>query len=225
MIDGAPQVVVVADPPAVAALAAELLLAAVDRALDERAGRCDLALAGGTTPALLYDELTRQRDDWSGVHLWIGDERCVPHEHPESNVRLVRDRLPAPGAVLHAPPPVGAPELRAAAYAAQLKDRVLDFALLGLGEDAHTASLFPGNPALDDPRTVVPVYDAPKPPPERVSLGLGVLAGARARLMLVTGAGKCDALSRALGEPTPHAPASLLPAAGTTVLADRAARG
>ncbi|MEH3054336.1 MAG: 6-phosphogluconolactonase [Patulibacter minatonensis] len=132
-------------------------------------------LAGGTTPGLLYDELTKQRFDWTGVHLWIGDERCVPHEHPDSNVRLVHERLPAPGAVLHAPPPVGTPEIRAAAYAAQLKDYVLDLVLLGLGEDAHTASLFPGNAAIDDPATVVAVHDAPKPPPERISLGLGVL--------------------------------------------------
>lgn len=225
-MDGAaPQVVVLNDPAAVADLAADLVLAAIDRALGERGGRADIALAGGTTPALLYDELTRRRADWSGVHLWIGDERCVPHDHPDSNVRLAYEHLPAPGAVLHAPPPVGTPELRAAAYAAQLKDYVLDLVLLGLGEDAHTASLFPGNAALEDARTVVPVHDAPKPPPERITLGLGVLSAAKARIMLVTGAGKRDALAQALGAPTPQAPSSLLPGAGTTVLADRDAHG
>lgn len=223
MRDGNPQLVVVADPAAVASLAAELVLAHVDRALEARGGRCDLALAGGTTPGLLYDELTRQRADWTGVHLWIGDERCVPHEHPESNVRLVYERLPAPGAVLHVPPPVGTPEVRAAAYAAQIKDYVLDLVILGLGEDAHTASLFPDNVAIDDERTVVPVHDAPKPPPERISLGLGVLSAAKARLFLVTGEGKREALRLALGEPSKHAPSSLIPAAGTTVLADREA--
>lgn len=225
MRDGEPQLVVLADPPAVASLAAELVLAAIDRTLEARGGRADLALAGGTTPGLLYDELTRQRQDWTGVHLWIGDERCVPHEHPDSNVRLAHERLPAPGAVLHAPPPVGTPEIRAAAYAAQLKDYVLDLVLLGLGEDAHTASLFPRNPALDDERTVVPVHDAPKPPPERISLGLGVLSAARQRILLVTGEGKRDALRLALGAPSPAAPSSLLPAAGTTVLVDRDAHG
>ncbi|MBO9531348.1 MAG: 6-phosphogluconolactonase [Solirubrobacteraceae bacterium] len=221
MKNGEPQLVVVADPAAVASLAAELVLSAVDRALEERGGRCDLALAGGTTPGLLYDELTKQRMDWTGVHLWIGDERCVPHDHPDSNVRLAYERLPAPGAVMHVPPPEGTPEVRAAAYAAQLKNYVLDLVLLGLGEDAHTASLFPDNPGIDDPRPIVPVHDAPKPPPERISLGLGVLSAAKQRIFLVTGAGKRDALKLMLGEPSRHAPSSLLPAAGTTVLADR----
>lgn len=221
MKGGSPQLVVLPDPAAVASLAAELVLAAVDRTLRERDGRADIALAGGTTPALLYDELTKQRADWTGVHLWIGDERCVPHEHPDSNVKLVLEHLPAPGAVLHAPPPEGTAEVRAAAYAAQLKNYVLDLVLLGIGEDAHTASLFPDNPGIDDDRTVIPVHDAPKPPPDRISLGLGVISAAKARILLATGAGKRDALKLALGEPSKHAPSSLLPAAGTMVLADR----
>jgi 6-phosphogluconolactonase len=223
MNGGVPQLVVLPDAPAVAAAAADLVLAAVDRVLAERGGRADIALAGGTTPGLLYDALTLRRADWSGVHLWIGDERCVPHDHPDSNVRLAHERFPAPGAVLHAPPPVGTPELRAAAYAAQLKRYVLDLVILGLGEDAHTASLFPGNPAVDDERTVVPVHDAPKPPPERVTLGLGVLSAARQRVMLVTGASKRAALAQLLAPASPSAPASLLPAANTVVFADQLA--
>lgn len=224
MNGGQPQVVVLADPGEVATLASELVLAALERALDAN-GRFDLALAGGTTPGLLYDRLTAARPDWTGVHLWIGDERCVPHDDPESNVRMARERLPAPGAVLHMPPADGDPEKRALAYSFQLKQRVLDLVILGLGEDAHTASLFPGDAALDDDRTIVPVTGAPKPPPERVSLGLGVLSAAPQRLLLVTGEGKREALAKALGEPDRQAPASLLPAAGTTVIADRAARG
>lgn len=224
MNDGTPQVVVLADPGEVATLGAELVLLAVDRAL-AATGRADVALAGGTTPGLMYDRLTIERPDWTGVHLWIGDERCVPHDDPASNVRMARERLPAPGAVLHAPPPTGDPEQRALAYSAQLKNRVLDLIILGLGEDAHTASLFPGDSALEDDRPVVPVTAAPKPPPERVSLGLGVLAAAPQRLLLVTGEGKREALGKALGEPTKAAPSSLLPAKGTTVIADRAAAG
>lgn len=224
MNGGQPQLVVLADPAEVATLAADLVLAAIERRLAEH-GRADVALAGGTTPGLLYDRLTAQRADWRGVHLWIGDERCVAHDDPQSNVRMARERLPAPGAVLHAPPPVGDPEKRALAYSFQLKERVLDLVILGLGEDAHTASLFPGDAALDDPRSVVPVVAAPKPPPERVSLGLSVLAAAPHRLLLVTGEGKRAALTQALAPPDRQAPASLLPAAGTTVLADRAARG
>lgn len=222
MNGGEPQLVVLADPQEVATLAAELVEAVVARTL-AATGRCDLALAGGRTPGLLYDALTAARFDWHGVHLWIGDERCVTHEDPDSNVRFVRERLPAPGAVLHAPPPEGPPHLRARAYGFQLKTRTLDLAILGLGADAHTASLFPDDPALDDAGPVVSTVTASKPPPERTSLSLAVLSAATARLLLVTGAGKHAALKLALGTPSRHAPASLLPAEGTTILADRAA--
>lgn len=222
MKDGQPQFVVLPDAVAVARRGAEIVGEAIDAAL-EASGRADIALAGGTTPGLLYDELTKTRASWSGVHLWIGDERCVPYDHPDSNVRMARERLPAPGAVLHMPPADGDAEKRALAYSFQLKDRALDLVLLGLGEDAHTASLFPDDPALDDERRMVFTTAAPKPPPERVSLGLTAIAEAGARLLLVTGAGKRDALGWALRDPDPHFPASLLPAAGTTVLADEAA--
>lgn len=224
MKGGQPEIVVLAGPAEVASRAAELVEAIVAEAL-AATGRADIALAGGTTPGLLYDELTKARDDWAGVHLWIGDERCVPYDHPDSNVRMARERLPAPGAVLHMPPQEGEPERRALAYSFQLKERTLDLVILGLGEDAHTASLFPGDPALDDERRIVSTVTAPKPPPERVSLGLSTISDAAQRLLLVTGAGKRDALQLALGEPSRHAPSSLLPAAGTTVLADVAAAG
>ena len=224
MKDGQPELVVLADAQAVAEHAAEMVDATITVAL-EATGRADIALAGGRTPGLLYDVLTARRPDWTGVHLWIGDERCVPHDDPESNVRLVRERLPAPGAVLHAPPPDGDTETRALAYSFQLKARILDLVILGLGEDAHTASLFPDNPALDDERRIVPVSGAPKPPPERTSLSLGTLSDAGQRLLLVTGAGKREALAKALGEPTKSAPSSLLPAHRTTVIADEDAAG
>ena len=224
MRDGTPDLVVLDDAQAVAVHAAEMVDDAITVAL-EATGRADIALAGGTTPGLLYDVLTEQRPDWTGVHLWIGDERCVTHEDPESNVRLVRERLPAPGAVLHAPPPDADTETRALAYSFQLKERTLDLVILGIGEDAHTASLFPDNPALDDERRIVPVHGAPKPPPERTSLSLGTISGARSRILLATGKGKREALGKALGEPSRSAPSSLLPAKGTTVVADRAAAG
>ncbi len=224
MNGGQPTLVVLPDPVAVARRGAEVVAEAIDAALDAT-GRADIALAGGTTPGLLYDELTKTRANWSGVHLWIGDERCVPYDHPDSNVKMARERLPAPGAVLHMPPQDGDAEKRALAYSFQLKERALDLVLLGLGEDAHTASLFPDDPALDDPRRMVFTVSAPKPPPERVSLGLTALAEAKARLLLVTGAGKREALQWALGDPDPHYPSSLLPAEGTTVLADEVAAG
>jgi 6-phosphogluconolactonase len=127
------------------------------------------------------------------------------------------------------------PEAAARAYAAELRARVapaeqgglpvLDVALLGIGEDGHTASLFPGNPAVEDSSGALclPVYGAPKPPPERVTLGLPVLRAARHCLLLVTGAGKADALAGALAGPNPHIPSSLLASERLHVVADRAA--
>ncbi len=223
-MNGAPTVEVLDDPAAVAKRAAEM----VDAVITERlaaTGRADVAVSGGRISAVLFDELTALGRDWAGVHLWIADERCVPATDEDSNVRLVRERLAAPGSVLHAPPDEGDPERRALAYSFQLKDRVLDLIVLGLGEDAHTASLFPDNPAIDDDRTIVPVLDAPKPPPERTSLSLGTLNAAPQRLLLVTGEGKREALALALGEPSKAAPSSLLVGAGTTVLADQDAAG
>jgi 6-phosphogluconolactonase len=222
MKGGAPELIVLPSVQAVAELAADRVEAAIHRGLSTT-GRADIALTGGRTPGLLYDVLTLRAIDWTGVHLWIGDERLVSYSDPESNVLLVRERLGSPGAVLHLPPESGDAETRALAYSFQLKEKVLDLILLGLGEDAHTASLFPDNPAIDDERTVVPVHGSPKPPPDRISFGLGVLSASPARLMLVTGEGKREALQKALGEPTKSVPSSLLPAAGTTILADPAA--
>lgn len=222
MRGGKPALVVFDDADGVAAAAANIIDAEITRALDAT-GRADLAISGGRIAAPLFDDLTRRRADWTGVHLWLADERCVPYDDPESNVRLVREHLPAPGAVLHAPPQEGDTEKRALAYSFQLKTRVIDVVFLGLGEDAHTASLFPNNPAIDDERTIVPVFDSPKPPAERTSLSLGTLSAIPVRLVLVTGEGKRDALQLLLGEPSKSAPSSLLPAEGTTILADRAA--
>lgn len=224
MNGGRPELEVLPDPAAVAVRAAQLVDAVITEAL-AKTGRADVAVSGGRVTGLLFDELTKLGRDWTGVHLWIADERCVPADDEESNVRLLRERLAAPGHVLHAPPDVGDAEKRALAYSFQLKDRVLDLVQLSIGEDAHTASLFPDNAALDDERTIVPVHDSPKPPADRTSLSLGTITAARSRLILATGDGKADAFQKLLGEPSRSAPSSLLPAAGTTVLADAAAAG
>lgn len=99
---------------------------------------------------------------------------------------------------------------------------MLDLVLLGIGEDGHTASLFPDNPALFiEDRAVVAVHDAPKPPPERVSLSLPMLRAARVCMLLATGAGKAAAIVGALGAPTSHVPSSLLERERLIVIADR----
>ena len=163
--------------------------------------------------------------DWRDVHLWFGDERCVPADDPESNARLVAETLDAPGAVVHRIRGELGAEAAAAAYGEELGGTTLDVALQGLGEDGHTASLFPGQAAVRAVGVAVPVHDAPKPPPDRVSLTLGKLNDARRILLLVTGAGKREPLARVLDGPDEAVPASLLDRSRLEVVADDAALG
>jgi 6-phosphogluconolactonase len=226
------------DPEAAAAFAAVEIAHALRHAMEHR-GVAHLALAGGNTPRRAYELLAGLRDDWGGVELWYGDERCVGAEDPESNHRLVAESLLAH---IHGPPPQEhrlagelGPEVAAEDYAALLQARVppagewglpaLDLALLGLGEDGHTASLFPDHPEVQDESGALclPVREAPKPPPERVTLSLPVLRAARGCLLLVTGSGKADALARVLAGPDPRIPASLLDSEHLHVVADEAA--
>jgi 6-phosphogluconolactonase len=138
---------------------------------------------------------------WEKIHCYVGDERCLPVADPERNDSMIRDRLWSRVAIplqnQHVIEAERGPEEAASLYAEILRDIAhLDIVLLGMGEDGHTASLFPNNPALDDPRPVVPVYHAPRPPAERVSLGLSTLREATLRVALVTGAGKREAMAQ-----------------------------
>jgi 6-phosphogluconolactonase len=212
----------VADPEGAAERAADVLATAIAGARTIH-GAAHVALAGGSTPRRAYELLGPALGDWSDVHLWFGDERCVGPEDRESNARMVAGALVAPGAVVHRIAGELGPEQAARAYSEELDDTVLDVALLGLGEDGHTASLFPASPALQAGGVAVGVRDAPKAPPERVSLTLMTLNAARRIVLLSTGAGKADALARALGPPDPLTPASLLVRDHLEVIADEAA--
>ncbi len=213
-------------------LAAERLAEAI--AAGRRPGRTvHLSLAGGTTPRASYERLAALVDDWEGVELWLGDERLVPPDDPESNYRLVAETLLPGGAHAHAVPTGGSAEEAASAYASAIRRRVparpdgapeLDLALLGLGEDGHVASLFPHAPALDARGEIcVAVHDAPKPPPDRVSLTLDVLRAARSTVVLAVGEGKAGAAAAALSGPDPGVPASLLADGALELILDRAA--
>ena len=193
-----------------------------------------LSLAGGTTPRAAYERLATLVDDWEGVELWLGDERVVPPDDPESNYRLVAETLlQGTGATAHAVPTGGSAEEAAGAYAREIRRRVpagpdgvpvLDLALLGLGEDGHVASLFPHSPALDARGEIcVAVHDAPKPPPDRVSLTLEVLRAARSALVLALGESKAHAAAATLSGPDPGVPASLLADGPLELILDRAA--
>ncbi len=215
-----------ADPEALAAAVADRLDREVRDAVTSR-GSAHLALSGGRTPKRAYELLAERAVAWRDVHLWYADERCVPPDHAESTHRLVHETLLArqpEGVTEHRVlGEMDDPDSAARAYAGELRSTILDVVLLGLGEDGHTASLFPYSTELDTftggPR-VLAVRDAPKPPPNRVTLTLETLGKARSLVLAVSGAGKRDALRRTLGSPSPATPASLLRRDRLTVLAD-----
>jgi 6-phosphogluconolactonase len=187
-----------------------------------------IAVSGGSTPGPAYEMAAEHEPDWSRTELWFADERCVPPQNERSNYRLVRerllDRLVRPPAVAHRIrgelPAAEAADL----YDAELRGVTLEFVLLGIGPDGHTASLFPNDPALDErERLVVAV---PHADVDRVTMTLPLLSAARTVAFLAVGADKAAAIRRAFGEPPgPATPASLVrSAAGMTyAFLDRAA--
>ena len=214
---------VIADDAEGAALEAARLLAEVA----SRGGA--VALAGGSTPRRAYELAARLEPDWSDVDVWLGDERCVPPDDERSNLRLVRESLVANlerAPSLHPVPTQLPPADAAAAYAASLQGTTLDVALLGIGPDGHTASLFPHAPSLEADRLAVATEAGLDPFVDRVTLTIPALAAARTVAFLVSGAEKITAARRAFGEaPSPATPASLVRSAeGRTVaILDRAA--
>lgn len=181
--------------------ATRLVLATARQAIAERgAFRC--VLAGGNTPRVLYRSLRAAVTDWPAWMIYFGDERCVPADDPTRNSRMASDEWLAQVAIptrqIHAIPAELGPELGAAGYADTLAGvGTFDLVLLGLGEDGHTASLFPGA-AWERSTTwpaAIPVHDAPKPPAQRVSLSPARLSNALKVLYLVVGADKREAVA------------------------------
>jgi 6-phosphogluconolactonase len=196
-----------------------------------------VALAGGTTPERCHELLAELVDDWSRVHVWLSDERAVPPDDPDANFAMVRrsllDRIDiAPANVHRVLGELGA-DAAADAYERELREQVvggpdglplLDVVMCGMGPDGHTCSLFPGRPEAEvDDRLVVPVHDAPKPPPDRVSFTLPLLHAATRLLLLVSGEAKRAALDRVRAGADPATPASMLRLGALEVVADRAA--
>ncbi|MCU1678652.1 MAG: pgl [Frankiales bacterium] len=216
-----PQLQRVQDADACATAAAQLVADAV------RSGARHLVLAGGTTPLQAYARLDAMDVPWHGVHLWYGDERCVPFDHPDSNHGAVAARLRATGAHWHPMPGTLGPDAGAEAYERELQDADAGFDLVlnGMGPDGHTASLFPHHEALHAAGLTAGIRDAPKPPPERITLTLGALNSGRRLVLLVTGAGKAQALARVLAGSDPGTPSSLLARDRLLILADTAALG
>jgi 6-phosphogluconolactonase len=210
------------DREAVAQRAADVVLATIT-STRTLAGEAHLALAGGTTPRRCYELLSEMLDDWSDIHLWYGDERCVAPDDPEANAAMVRQALRAPGAIEHRMRGELGPDAGAEAYSAELGDTVLDITLLGIGPDGHTASLFPNHPLLDATGVAVGVHDSPKPPPQRITLTLGKLNESRRIVVMADGAGKADAVERILAGPDRATPSSLLARDRLELIVDAAA--
>lgn len=215
---------IVADLDALSALVADEWIAQARQAIDS-SGRFYAALAGGRTPRHLYELLATPprvgRVNWEHVHVFFGDERCVPPNHGDSNYHMVRDALLArvgiPATQVHRIKGELPPEEAAAEYAldlAQLPQTLegiprFDLVLLGLGADGHVASLFPGTSILDERRRLAaPVLYAPpgQAPRWRVSLTLPVLNAARRLFVLVSGQEKADIVKQVFWHPKAGVP-------------------
>lgn len=227
------ELVVVPDARALARRAAERIVE-LTRATVKAQGACSVALAGGSTPRATYEVLATSALaaalPWGAVSWYFGDERAVPPDHPESNYRAARETLFADRPELLARVhrmPADAADLEAAAreYGERLPDP-LDLVLLGIGEDGHTASLFPGLPALAERVARVAVVTGPKPPNPRLSVTPPVIQQAREVLVLASGAGKADAVAKALEGPLdPTAVPAQLARGGRWIVDREAARG
>jgi 6-phosphogluconolactonase len=162
-------------------------------------GKFSMVLAGGNTPRAIYQLLRDVKADWANWHIYHGDERCLPIDHVERNSLMAQQawlhEVAIPASQIHDIPAELGPVAGAKAYAATLENAgTFDLVLLGLGEDGHTASLFPDQ-LLDNSAAAVAVFNSPKPPAERVTMSQQRLSDTHAVLFLVTGAGKQEAVN------------------------------
>jgi 6-phosphogluconolactonase len=196
-----------------AAALAGAVRAAAEAALAER-GRFALAIPGGSVVGLLARGFEGVGIDFADWHWFFADERCVGLDHADSNYLLARGELFDPLGIapdrVHPIDGARGPDRAAREYAEELGlffaaeaggSPRFDLVVLGVGEDGHVASLFPGNAALEEAHEwTVPVRHSPKPPPQRVSLSLGTINWARDIVVVASGAGKAEMVAKALGE-------------------------
>ena len=165
----------------------------------EKKGRFDLVLAGGTTPKNVYQRLIQTDTDWSCWHIWFGDERCLPCNDEERNSVMAAsawlDHVAIPKENIYIiPTELGAAQA-AVLYSEQLSTLgAFDLVLLGMGEDGHTASLFPGK-VWHSSQPAIAVYESPKPPSDRVSISAERLSNSQQVIFIITGASKKEALA------------------------------
>lgn len=182
----------------VATAACRHILSAADSAIAAR-GKFKLVLAGGSTPEKVYGLLADSNADWANWTIYYGDERCLPADHQDRNSvmasRVLLDKVAIPASQIFTMPAEFGPEIGADRYkVAVAKAGTFDMVLLGMGEDGHTASLFPGHQHPENDLTHA-VYNSPKPPSERVSISAKALSNTRELIFLITGANKQEAVN------------------------------
>lgn len=197
--------------------------AAAEMAEALRRGARTLVLTGGTSPRRSYELLSELDVDWGRVSILFGDERCVPPLDPESNYRMAKENLldrVHPATVYRIPAELG-PDVGADLYAEVVAETApFDVVLLGVGEDGHVNSLFPGHPALRAKGLTAAIHDSPKPPPQRVTMTFEAIRDAGRVIIIATGGGKAQAVSMARRGETPSGMIT-----GARWLIDRAAAG
>ncbi|MDO8437516.1 MAG: 6-phosphogluconolactonase [Nitrosomonadaceae bacterium] len=205
----------------------DAILDSATLAIQQR-GQFHLVLSGGETPREIYRQLRAAHSDWSAWHIYFSDERCLPPTDTNRNSRMAAeawlDHVPIPTAQLHIIPGELGASQASRVYTETLRTvGMFDLVLLGLGEDGHTASLFPDHEwgsALDSPDTLA-VFNAPKPPPQRVSLSAVRLSRSRQVIFLVAGESKHEAVAEwRNGKNIPAR--AIAPAAGVDVLVESA---
>ena len=219
------------DAGAAAGACARQIVALLDDALSGQPV-ATLAVSGGTTPKLLFEELVKLRYNWDRVHLFFVDERSVPPADPQSNYKLAEEFLIAPAHIgrhnVHRIRGEITPVHAAEHYTDDIRNFFglgpgqmphFDIVQQGMGPEAHTASLFPEEPLLDDREGIAAAVHVPKPPPWRVTLLPGVLLAARHNVFLVAGDDKAPAVQSVInGDYDPkRLPAQLISHSGRNV--------
>jgi 6-phosphogluconolactonase len=195
------------DPRAVAEAAARFVASSIESAVAAN-GKCRIALSGGSTPRATYERLAEpdlsQQIAWQSLSVFFGDERMVPPTDTSSNYRMAReamlDRVPIPPENVHRIQGELEPAVAAERYASELGTEPLDLVLLGMGDDGHVASLFPGSAELLRTDRIVLPSRAPAAPYDRISIALPVINAARAVVLLVTGESKASRVAEVFQE-------------------------
>jgi 6-phosphogluconolactonase len=201
------KVEILSDQSALVARSLELILSKLEAAIAQR-GQFTIALSGGSTPKPLYEAIALQNLPWDKIHVFWGDERYVPPDHPDSNELMARrawlDHVDIPAGNIHAMPTLeGDPALSAVKYEQHLREffpaapgefPALDVVLLGMGDDAHTASLFPHTAALKVSDRLITVGNKDGNP--RITFTYPFINAARNVIFVVAGANKRPALAQ-----------------------------